>query len=112
MFPHIFSWPFILAIIGFTTLAESHIDNKERVRNYLGKILISSKHLLSLINDVLDMSRIESGKVKIEKAPASLPKLIDEICTIIQAGVNEKEMDFSLDADRIEDENVLGKILG
>ena len=99
------------AIIGFTTLADSHIGNKERVKNYLGKILISSKHLLSLINDVLDMSRIESGKVKIEKAPLSLPKLIDEICTIIQAGVNEKELEFSLDADRIEDENVLGDSL-
>ena len=99
------------AIIGFTTLADSHIDNKERVKNYLGKILISSRHLLSLINDVLDMSRIESGKVKIEKAPLSLPKLIDEICIIIQAGVNEKELEFSLDADRIEDENVLGDSL-
>lgn len=99
------------AIIGFTTLADSHIDNKERVKNYLGKILISSRHLLSLINDVLDMSRIESGKVKIEKVPLSLPKLIDEICTIIQAGVNEKKLDFSLDADRIEDENVLGDSL-
>ena len=99
------------AIIGFTTLADSHIGNKERVKNYLGKILISSRHLLSLINDVLDMSRIESGKVKIEKAPLSLLKLIDEICTIIQAGVNEKELEFSLDADRIEDENVLGDSL-
>ncbi len=99
------------AIIGFTTLADSHIDNKERVKNYLGKILISSRHLLSLINDVLDMSRIESGKVKIEKAPLSLPKLIDEICTIIQAGISEKQLDFSVDADGIKDQNVTGDSL-
>ena len=51
------------AIIGFTTLAVSNIDDKERVRDYLGKILSSSNHLLSLINDILDMSRIESGKI-------------------------------------------------
>ena len=55
------------AIIGFTTLAASHIDRKERVQEYLKKIAVSSEHLLSLINDVLDMSRIESGNVKIEE---------------------------------------------
>ena len=55
------------AIIGFTTLAVSNIDNKKRVRDYLGKILSSSNHLLSLINDILDMSRIESGKIDPDK---------------------------------------------
>ena len=54
------------AIIGFTSLAATHIDNREQVLDYLKKISTSSQHLLSLINDVLDMSRIESGKVKIE----------------------------------------------
>ena len=55
------------AIIGFTTLAVSNIDDKKRVQDYLGKILSSSKHLLSLINDILDMSRIESGKIHLEE---------------------------------------------
>ena len=55
------------AIIGFTTLAVSNIDDKKRVQDYLGKILSSSNHLLSLINDILDMSRIESGKIHLEE---------------------------------------------
>ena len=62
------------AIIGFTSLAAAHIDNTEQVRDYLTKISTSSNHLLSLINDVLDMSRIESGKVKIEEKESSLPE--------------------------------------
>ena len=63
------------AIIGFTTLAVSNIDNQKKVRDYLSKILSSSKHLLSLINDILDMSRIESGKVKIEEKTVHLPEI-------------------------------------
>lgn len=66
------------AIIGFTSLAATHIDNKEQVLDYLKKISISSQHLLSLINDVLDMSRIESGKVKIEEKAVHLPDLVHE----------------------------------
>ena len=64
------------AIIGFTTLAVSNIDNQERVRDYLGKILSSSNHLLSLINDVLDMSRIESGKIQLEETEVSLSEVL------------------------------------
>ena len=60
------------AIIGFTTLAVSNIDDKKRVQDYLGKILSSSNHLLSLINDILDMSRIESGKIHLEETEVSL----------------------------------------
>ena len=60
------------AIIGFTTLAVSNIDNQKKVRDYLSKILSSSKHLLSLINDILDMSRIESGKIHLEETEVSL----------------------------------------
>ena len=55
------------AIIGYTGLASTHIDNKNQVKDYLGKITQSSNHLLSLINDVLDMSRIEAGKIIIHK---------------------------------------------
>ena len=63
------------AIIGFTSLAATHIDDKKQVQNYLEKVMTSSQHLLSLINDVLDMSRIESGKVKIEAKPIEVSKL-------------------------------------
>lgn len=64
------------AIIGFTNLAVSHLSDKELARDYLNKIKAASDHLLSLINDVLDMSRIESNKVVIEETPCSLPQIL------------------------------------
>ena len=75
------------AIIGFTSLAATHIDNREQVLDYLKKISTSSQHLLSLINDVLDMSRIESGKVKIEERAVHLPDLVHDVRSIIQPNV-------------------------
>ncbi len=96
------------AIIGFTSLACSHIDNKEQVRDYLGKIMTSSQHLLSLINDVLDMSRIESGKVKIEEKPLYLPELLEDIRTIIQSGVSAKKLAFHMDTEAIINEHIVG----
>ncbi len=75
------------AIIGFTALAATHIDNREQVADYLRKISVSSEHLLSLINDVLDMSRIESGKLKIEEKEVHLPDVLHDLRTIIQADV-------------------------
>ena len=69
------------AIIGFTTLAVSNIDDKKRVRDYLGKILSSSNHLLSLINDILDMSRIESGKIHLEETEVSLSDVLHDLKT-------------------------------
>ena len=89
------------AIIGFTTLAKSHIDNKEEVFGYLEKITQSSKHLLSLINDVLDMSRIESGKVIIEEREENIFDIIEEIKNIMQADVLTKSIDFSVDTENI-----------
>ena len=71
------------AIIGFTTLAVSNIDDKKKVRDYLGKILSSSNHLLSLINDILDMSRIESGKIHLEETEVSLSDVLHDLKTII-----------------------------
>ena len=61
------------AILGFTALATTHLDNTELVKDYLQKISVSGQHLLSLINDVLDMSRIESGTIKLDNAPVHLP---------------------------------------
>ncbi len=84
------------AIIGFTTLAAAHIDNKERVRDYLRKITHSSNHLLSLINDVLDMSRIESGKMNIAEKPENLSEILCEIKNIMQADVHAKQLKFEV----------------
>ena len=94
------------AIIGLTSLAASHIDNKEKVKEYLRKIGTSSEHLLSLINDVLDMSRIESGKVKIDEKPLHLPDLLHDIRTIIQPTITSKQLDFLIDTVDVVDEDV------
>lgn len=80
------------AIIGFTSLVASHLDNPRRVKDYLQKISVSSEHLLSLINDVLDMSRIESGKVKIDEQPLHLPDLMHDIRTIVQPTISSKQL--------------------
>lgn len=99
------------AIIGFTALADSHIDNKEKVRDYLGKISVSSQHLLSLINDVLDMSRIESGKVSINVSEAHLTDVINDICTIVHANISSKQLNFNIDTnDIIHDDIFVDKL--
>ena len=95
------------AIIGFTSLAVTHIGNQEQVENYLGKILTSSKHLLSLINDILDMSRIESGKVKIEENEASLPEIMHDLKTIVQADVKSKQLSFHIDTLNVTNETII-----
>ncbi len=95
------------AIIGFTSLAATHIDNREQVLDYLKKISTSSQHLLSLINDVLDMSRIESGKVKIEEKAVHLPDLVHDVRSIIQPNVTAKRLSLFIDTMDIEDEDII-----
>ena len=95
------------AIIGFTSLAATHIDHKEQVLDYLKKISTSSQHLLSLINDVLDMSRIESGKVKIEEKAVHLPDLVHDVRSIIQPNVAAKRLSLFIDTMDIEDEDII-----
>ncbi len=95
------------AIIGFTSLAASHADQPDKVREYLKKISVSSEHLLSLINDVLDMSRIESGKVKIEEKPLHLPELMHDLRTIIQPSADSKQLDFRFDIVDVVDEDII-----
>ena len=95
------------AIIGFTSLAASHIDSKDAVKEYLKKIQTSSEHLLSLINDVLDMSRIESGKVKIDEKPLHLPDLLHDIRTITRPSINSKQLDFLIDTVDVIDEDII-----
>lgn len=110
------------AVIGFTSLATANIDDKDKIKEYLKKIEISSEHLLSLINDVLDMSRIESGKVVIDPKPLHLPDLLHDIRTIIQPTITSKQLDFQINtvdivnediiADKLRLEQVLINILG
>ena len=95
------------SIIGFTSLAATHIDNREQVLDYLKKISTSSQHLLSLINDVLDMSRIESGKVKIEEKAVHLPDLVHDVRSIIQPNVAAKRLSLFIDTMDIEDEDII-----
>ena len=95
------------AIIGFTDMASSHIDNQEEVKACLGRISVASAHLLSLINDVLDMSRIESGKLKLEEAPVHLPDVIRAVETIIRSNATEKGQEFRIEMKDVVHENVL-----
>ena len=94
------------AIIGFTTLAVSYIDDQKRVRDYLGKILSSGSHLLSLINDILDMSRIESGKIHLEETEVSLSDVLHDLKTIISGQINAKQLEFYIDAMEVTNEDV------
>ena len=95
------------AIVGFTALATSHIDNKELVRDYLSKITVSSQHLLSLINDVLDMSRIESGKMTLDESEVHLPDVIHDLSTIIHANIAAKQMNLFIDTQDVINEDII-----
>lgn len=94
------------AIIGFTALAASNVTNAPMVQRYLGKIMTSGNHLLSLINDVLDMSRIESGKVKIEEQEILLPEILHDLRTIVQADARAKQLDFQIDTLDVINETI------
>ena len=94
------------AIIGFTGLAATHIDDPARLREYLSKIQTSSSHLLSLINDVLDMSRIESGKVNIEEKKVHLPDVMHDLRTIVQSDIKSRNLDFYIDTMDVQNEDV------
>ena len=94
------------AIIGFATLAAANIENRDKVKDCLSKILSSSNHLLSLINDVLDMSRIESGKIHLEEQEANLSDIFHDIKTIISGQIHAKQLELYMDVMDITDENV------
>ena len=95
------------AIIGFTSLAAAHIDNRDAVADYLKKITISSNHLLSLINDVLDMSRIESGRTKLDEREVSLPDVIHDLRAIVHSNLQAKQIDFFIDTQDVIHECVI-----
>lgn len=95
------------AIIGFTTIAVSHIDNKDQVHDCLQKVLSSSNHLLSLINDILDMSRIESGKVQIKEQECNISELMHNLVNIIQPQVKAKQLELFIDTFEVANEDVI-----
>lgn len=95
------------AIIGFATIAVSHIDNKAQVRDCLQKVLSSSNHLLSLINDILDMSRIESGKVQIKEQECNISELMHNLVNIIQPQVKAKQLELFIDTFEVVNEDVI-----
>ena len=94
------------AVIGFATLAMANIDNTEKIKDYLTKILSSSNHLLSLINDILDMSRIESGKIQLEEQEANLSDMLHDIKTIISGQIHAKQLELYMDVMDVTDEDV------
>ncbi len=94
------------AIVGFTSLALSHSDSKQKVEEYLNKIMVSENHLLSLINDVLDMSRIESGKMQLEETPCGVSEIVQGLVNIVQADVRAKKLTLNVDIKNISDEEI------
>ncbi len=95
------------AIVGMTAIAIANMDNMQQVQNCLRKIALSSKHLLGLINDVLDMSKIESGKMTLNMDQVSLREVMDSIVSIVQPQVKAKNQKFDVSIHDIESENVL-----
>ena len=94
------------AIVGFTSLALTHIERRDQVEEYLKKIMTSGNHLLSLINDILDMSRIESGKIHLDEEICSLPEILHSLQSIVLADIRAKQLDFSVDTLDIMDEEI------
>ena len=96
------------AIIGMTTIAEGHLDDEERVEDCLNKITVSSKHLLSLINEVLDMSKIESGKIDLAEEEFNISDLIQNLLTMIRPNTQAKNHKLELNIAKVEHEDVVG----
>ena len=94
------------AIIGFTTLAQANIEKSEKVQEYLSKILSSGNHLLSLINDILDMSRIESGRLHIEEKECSVSDIFRDMRNILQTQMQAKQLNFFMDTLDVIDEDI------
>ena len=96
------------AIVGLTAIASSHADDPARVRECLDRIEVSSRHLLSLINDVLDMSRIESGKVILHEDELGMRELMDGIDAIVQPQTRAQGIDFAVSMAGVEHDAVIG----
>ena len=99
------------AIIGFTEMAKKYLDDRDRVSEYLDKVMASSQHLLSLINDVLDMSRIESGKVQLNEKPVNVRKASETVMSIAYATAKERNITLTLHSGSAGDRNIYADIL-
>lgn len=95
-------------IIGMTAIAAAHLDDSERVRDCLGKITQASKHLLSLINEVLDMSKIESGKVDLVEEEFNISDLIDNLITMNMSLIEAHHHKLKVNIHNVEHEDVIG----
>ncbi len=99
------------AITGFASIAYEHLDDSDKVRDCLSKILTSSEHLQNLINQILDMSRIESGKVTLDVSQVNISELTDSIFSMMSPLAKNKNLDFKLSADKIQDVHIYADIL-
>lgn len=99
------------AIMGMTAIAEMHLDDSNRIRSCLEHIQKSSKHLLGLINEVLDMSRVESGKISLSEEAFELQDLMDELASVIKGNMEMHHHAFEIQRDNIRHESVLGDSL-
>lgn len=95
------------AIIGFTNLSLKNIDDKEKLQEYLKKISISSENLLNLINSVLDMSHIESGKIEIKESSENLLQIVDDLKEILDSDISTKKLSFIVDTSTVKDRFIL-----
>ncbi len=95
-------------IIGMTAIAGTHLDDRDRVADCLSKIMVASKHLLGLLNEVLDMGKIESGKIELQNEEFSLPNLVDDLISIAKPQIEAKHHEFFVSVRGIEHENVIG----
>ena len=98
-------------IIGMTAIAAAHIDDRERVQDSLQKITMASKHLLSLINEVLDMSKIESGKVQLMEEEFNLSDLVDNLITMTNSQVKDHHHELKVSISNLTHEAVIGDSL-
>ncbi len=95
-------------IIGMTAIAGAHLDDQERVADCLSKIMVASKHLLGLLNEVLDMSKIESGKIVLQNEEFSLPDLMNDLITMVKPQIKARRHEFSVSVRGVEHEEVIG----
>lgn len=98
-------------IIGMTAIAQSHLDDPERVKDSLDKINTSSRHLLGIINDVLDLDSIKQGKVSLEETPFNFTSLIENMIAMVRPQIDERLHDFNVEISGIEHDNVIGDSL-
>lgn len=96
------------AIVGMTAIAAAHLDDRERIQECLKKITLSSKHLLGLINDVLDMSKIESGKLTLREEPLDFAQLLEESLELVRPQAHANEVNLTVDMTMLRDEQVIG----